>query len=97
MTSFLSPAGFRRVTTLKLGDCGGANNEQPAAAFGPKLAENQTDFDDLAQTNFVAEEDAFAEGRFQGELGGVNLLPVQVNAGVAKGGGEPVNVRSCAK
>ena len=75
-----------------LADGSRADDEQAAAALGPKLAEDQAGFDGLAQADLVGQQDALAEGRFQGEQGGVNLVRVQVNGRVEQGSGEAVNI-----
>ena len=75
-----------------LADGSGADDEQAAAALGPELAEDQAGFDGLAQADFVGQQDALAEGGFQGEQGGVNLVRVQVNGRVEQRGGEAINI-----
>jgi hypothetical protein len=61
---------------------GGKDEEDFAAAFGPSLRDDDTGFDGLAEPYFVGEEDAFGEWGANSKKGGIDLVGVEVNAGV---------------
>ncbi|MCY1550620.1 hypothetical protein D9M68_868870 [compost metagenome] len=59
-----------------------ANHQQAAPALCPQLAQHQCSFNGFAQTHLVGQYHAFAERVLEREERGVNLVWVEVNAGV---------------
>ena len=59
-----------------------ADDEQPSFSFGPILAEHQAGLDGLAQADLIGEQNALRQGTSQGEGSGVDLMRVQVHAGI---------------
>jgi hypothetical protein len=53
-----------------------ADHQEPAAAFGPKLAKHDTSLDRLAEPDLVGEHDALGERRSESEQGCFDLMRV---------------------
>ena len=67
---------------------GGEDEEDFAAALGPALRHDDASFDGFAEPYFVGEEDALGEGGANGKEGGIDLVRIEVHAGVGDGAGE---------
>ena len=65
-----------------LAEAGGADDEQPPFAFGPILAQHQPGLDGLAEPDLIGQQHALRQRIAKGEGGGVDLVRVQVHAGV---------------
>ena len=69
---------------------GRADDDQPAFTFGPQLAKHQRGFNGFAETDFIGKDDAFAERVVEREQRGIDLVRVEVHAGVEQGLGNAV-------
>lgn len=63
---------------------GGADDEQLALALCPVLAKHKPGLDGFAEAHFIGQNNSFGEGRAQGEQGCLNLMGVEINAGIEK-------------
>ena len=59
---------------------GRGDDEQLAATFRPRLAEDETGFDGFAKADFIGEQDAFGERRPQREHGGLDLVGIEFDS-----------------
>lgn len=62
----------------------GADDEDPALAFGPELAHHKARLDRLAEAHLVRQENALRERRAQGKERRLDLMRIQVDRRVQK-------------
>ena len=67
-----------------------ADDQEPTAALSPVLANHQRGFDGLAQSNFVRQQHAFLQWVSKGEQRCLDLMRVQIDAGIEQRLGEAI-------
>ena len=79
---------FGKLLLPLLAQGGGEDQQDFAATFGPALGDDDTGFDGFSETHFIGKQDAGGERGADGEECGVDLVGIEVDAGVGDGAGK---------
>jgi hypothetical protein len=88
----------RRARFATAGAGRGDDQQHPATTLRPALRDAETGLDGLPEAHLVGQQHPARDGRLQREERGVDLVGVEIDAGVADGAGDPVDIgASCAR